>query len=268
MLDNDNPRITHSEGQQQTLQKVVRDQKGKLVRLAQDIVEYGLSPIERLMVMQVNPSPRRYIALEGNRRVAALKLLTNPTVMTGLEIPAGMQKTLDRLANSSTRARSPRSSATKLDRAEEGRHWVELRHNGEDQGRGVVGWRPIVAARYRKRSPAIQAFDVVLEHGGFSEVETEELRQAFPLSTFQRFIDSPEVRDLIGLKVTKGELRYNVPPSEFIKPLKKIVSDLADKRGKSNSRRFNNTGQMVDYIKGFAKGDKADLSKNGYRAPR
>ncbi len=51
---------------------------------------------------------------------------------------------------------------------EDARYWIELRHNGEDQGRGVVSWRPIVAARYRKRSPAIQAFDVVIEHGGFS----------------------------------------------------------------------------------------------------
>ena len=30
VLDNDNPRITHSEGQQQALQKVVKDQRTKL----------------------------------------------------------------------------------------------------------------------------------------------------------------------------------------------------------------------------------------------
>jgi hypothetical protein len=75
VLDNDNPRITHAEGQQQALQKVIRDQKTKLVRLGEGIVEHGLSPIERFMVMEVSKSPKRYIALEGNRRVAALRLL-------------------------------------------------------------------------------------------------------------------------------------------------------------------------------------------------
>jgi len=38
VLDNDNPRITHSDSQQQTLQKVVKDQRTKLVRLAESIV--------------------------------------------------------------------------------------------------------------------------------------------------------------------------------------------------------------------------------------
>jgi hypothetical protein len=38
VLDNDNPRITHAEGQHQALQKVVKDQKAKLVRLAESIL--------------------------------------------------------------------------------------------------------------------------------------------------------------------------------------------------------------------------------------
>ncbi|HEY8565710.1 MAG TPA: hypothetical protein VIL65_09435 [Beijerinckiaceae bacterium] len=90
VLDNDNPRITHSESQHQALQKVVRDQKQKIVRLAESIVDKGLSPIEKLMVLQVSTNPRRYIALEGNRRVATLRLLINPAVMTGLEMPEGV----------------------------------------------------------------------------------------------------------------------------------------------------------------------------------
>lgn len=260
VLDNDNPRITHSDSQQQTLQKVVRDQKTKLVRLAQSIVEHGLSPIERLIVMQVTPNPKRYIALEGNRRVATLKVLTNAAVMTGIDMPAGTQKALERLAKVFDKSKVASIDCFEVGSREDARYWIELRHNGEDQGRGVVSWRPIVAARYRKRSPAIQAFDVVIEHGGFSEDEAERLRQQFPLSTFQRFLESPEVRDQIGLRVVQGQLRSNLPPAEFIKPLKKIVTDLADKEG-NNSRRFNSTKAMVDYVKGFSRGDKADLSK-------
>ena len=54
VLDNENPRITHAEGQQQAFQKVIKDQKTKLIRLAESIVEHGLSPIERFMVMEVS----------------------------------------------------------------------------------------------------------------------------------------------------------------------------------------------------------------------
>jgi hypothetical protein len=54
VLDNENPPITHAEGQQQAFQKVIKDQKTKLIRLAESIVEHGLSPIERFMVMEVS----------------------------------------------------------------------------------------------------------------------------------------------------------------------------------------------------------------------
>jgi hypothetical protein len=78
ILDHDNPRITHAEGQQEALQKIVKDQKTKLVKLAQSIAEKGLNPMDNLLVLRVHQKPERFIALEGNRRTAVFKLLTNP----------------------------------------------------------------------------------------------------------------------------------------------------------------------------------------------
>jgi hypothetical protein len=150
VLDGDNPRITHTESRQQILQKVVRDQKTKLVRLAESIVERGLSPIDRMMVLEVNQKPRRYVALEGNRRVTALRLLVNPAAMTGLTMPDGMQRSMERLAKIFDRSKVEPIDAYEVSSREESRYWIELRHNGEDRGRGVVPWKPIVASRYRK----------------------------------------------------------------------------------------------------------------------
>jgi hypothetical protein len=73
VLDHDNPRITHAAGQQEALNKIVNDQKTKLVKLAQSIVDHGLNPMDRFLVLQLNQKPKRYIALEGNRRVARLQ---------------------------------------------------------------------------------------------------------------------------------------------------------------------------------------------------
>ncbi len=75
VLDTENPRITHADGQRDALQKVVKDQRVKLVRLAQSIVDKGLNPTKRLMVLQVNARPKQYIPLEGNRRVTVSDLL-------------------------------------------------------------------------------------------------------------------------------------------------------------------------------------------------
>jgi hypothetical protein len=189
VLDSDNPRITHAAGQQEALQKVVKDQGGKLVRLAESIVEHGLSPIERLMVLEVSAKPRRFIALEGNRRVTALRLLVNPAAMTGLDMPDTTRNAIERLAAVFDKSKVEPIDAYETESREAGRYWIGLRHNGEDEGRGVVGWKPIVAARFRKREPAIQALDLVLEHGGFAEDETETIRSKFSLTTLRRLIE-------------------------------------------------------------------------------
>lgn len=73
VLDHDNPRISHAAGQQEALQKIVSDQRVKLVKLAHSIVEHGLNPMDRFLVLQLNRSPKQYISLEGNRRVAVFK---------------------------------------------------------------------------------------------------------------------------------------------------------------------------------------------------
>ena len=265
VLDSDNPRITHSDGQQQALQKVIKDQKTKLVHLAESIVEHGLSPIERFMVLEVNPNPKRYIALEGNRRVTALKLLTNPAVMTGLDIPKGTQKAIERLANIFDKSKVEPIDAYEVDSREKGRYWIELRHNGEAKGRGVVGWKPIVAARFRKKEPAIQAFDMVMEHGGFNEDESENIRSSFSLTTLRRLIESKDVRTDIGLSIKNGQLCTELPGGELIKPLRKIVLDIANKN--VDSRKFNKTDRMLEYIRGFKGTDKPDLRKKTTERP-
>lgn len=265
VLDTDNPRITRAEGQQQALQKVVKEQKLKLVRLAESIVGYGLNPIKRLMVMEVSAKPKRYIALEGNRRVATLKLLKNPAAMTGLDMPDGMQRRLEQLAKVFEPSKIEPIDCYEVPSRDAAKYWIELEHNGEAEGAGVVGWKPIVAARFRKKEPAIQAFEMVLEHGGFNEDEAEALRNGFSLTTLRRLMDSKEVRESIGLSLKDGQLVTQLPGSEIIKPMKRIIRDIADKR--VSSRGFNKKEQMLEYVQSFGKADRPDLGKKVIARP-
>ena len=228
------------------------------MRLAESIVEHGLSPIEKFMVMEVSPKPQRYVALEGNRRVTVLKLLANPAVMTGLDMPEGIRRSLERLASIFDRSKVEPIDAFEVSSREEGRYWIELRHNGEDEGRGVVAWKPIVAARYREKEPAIQAFDMVIEHGGFEEAEAEDIRTGFSLTTLRRLLDSKDVRAELGLSVENGQLKTILPGHELIKPLRRIVRDIAAKT--VDSRKFNKTERMLEYVRSFPKADSPDFS--------
>ncbi|HJT42177.1 MAG TPA: hypothetical protein VJ750_01630 [Rhizomicrobium sp.] len=58
------------------MQKVVKEPRTKLVKLAESIVEHGLNPMDRLLVLRLNQKPEKFIALEGNRRAAVLWMLS------------------------------------------------------------------------------------------------------------------------------------------------------------------------------------------------
>src|SRR5207244_4297196 len=75
LLDTENPRHESVESQRDAILALIEDQGPKLVRLAADISEYGVSPIDRFLVMKHR---RNYVVVEGNRRIGSIKLLENP----------------------------------------------------------------------------------------------------------------------------------------------------------------------------------------------
>lgn len=266
LLDHDNPRITHAEGQREALHKIVKDQKTKLVKLAQSITEHGLNPMDNLLVLRVETRPPRFIALEGNRRVAVLKILSNPAVMSGLDMALPMRKIFERLAKDFHRGLVEPIAGFELASRQEGDYWLELRHKGEQKGAGIVDWTSVASQRFGSRSPAIQALEMVTERGGLSPDELSKVGDRFPLSTLQRFVEDREVRKALGIDVKKGKLVTTLPAAEVVKPLRRIVLDLATKKKRVGS--FMKTPQMLDYVKGFGKGDAPNLTKSKGRAER
>ena len=77
-LDTTNYRTGKQNDQREAIRSLIEEQKHKLVRLAQDIIENGLSPLETICVAPVPNDKNRYTVIEGNRRVAAMKLVTQP----------------------------------------------------------------------------------------------------------------------------------------------------------------------------------------------
>lgn len=83
MFDNANPRLASTNTDQRaSLQAIAEHQNVRLLALAAHIQENGLNPAEMPIVMPRPNDPNRFIVLEGNRRLAALKLLENPQRVT------------------------------------------------------------------------------------------------------------------------------------------------------------------------------------------
>ena len=140
LLDLKNPRFDGLANQREALEKIVFSQGRKLVNLADDIATEGLSPAHRMLV--VKAKDKKYIVIDGNRRVAALKIMVNPAVLDGMEeVGDSTKKQLKAIAKTFDRTSVEPIEAYLVDE-QEARHWIEAIHTGENEGRGggELGW--------------------------------------------------------------------------------------------------------------------------------
>jgi hypothetical protein len=80
----------------------------------------------------------------------------------------------------------------------------------------------------------------------------------FPITTLDWLLSTPAVRELIGVEITDVKLKTALPPDEVMKPLRKIVLDLASES--INVTKLKSKEQQVAYASALGK-DLPDLTK-------
>lgn len=229
-LDLNNPRFDGLNNQREALEKIVLSQGSKLVNLAEDIVTEGMSPAHRMLVIRApGKGSASYIVMDGNRRLSALRVLTNPTALSGMSgIGDLTAQKLRKLAKEFDLEEIEPLDVFVCKNEAEARHWIEAIHTGENDGRGVVGWDGIATARYRGKNASLKVLDFIKAAGKLSTEEMASLER-FPITNLDRLLGSPEVRERLGLSLEDGDLLSDLPQAELLRPMKKIVSDLATK---------------------------------------
>jgi hypothetical protein len=234
LLDVLNPRFeTEQQNQRDAIHKMAIEQGEKLLNLAEDIVQFGMDPTSLPLVIAVD-NGSKHIVVEGNRRIVALKLLYNPQLAQGAW--SGQQeKKLKELSLQFNKAAISSVLCVVLPDREEADHWIQLRHRGEQNGRGIVGWDGHAIARYEQRRgggrtrAALQAIDLVRQRGNLDQPTLERLNNV-PVTTVQRLLNDPEVRKTLGVELKKGELHTTLPDREVLKGLGRIIRDAAHGR--------------------------------------
>ena len=80
LLDVSNPRHDILGSQNATLGEIILIQKRKLLKLAKDIVDFGINPADLTIVTPSGDDGDKFVIVEGNRRLAALQLLSDPSM--------------------------------------------------------------------------------------------------------------------------------------------------------------------------------------------
>ncbi len=262
LLDVRNPRHDILGSQTDTLGEIILDQKGKLVKLAKDIVDFGINPSDLTIVTPSEDESDKFIVLEGNRRLAALQLLSAPA-MAALGYDS---RNINKLKSYSKKYKDnpiERLPCVVFSQRDDANHWIELRHTGENGGRGVVAWKAKEKARFNellgKPSPALQVLEFVRRNASLGEEETETLKKP-NLTNIQRLVGDPDVREALGIDITDGYVNTNLPPEEIINGLSKLVIDVTTQRKSVDDIRHKD--DRTNYIYEFTEEDLPDGNAN------
>ncbi len=228
-INTENPRFEMVGNQREALGVMISNQKNKLIKLGEDIIEHGLNPSDIVIVTPHEKHQNKFTVLEGNRRITVLKLLNNPDLIS--------EKNKTFLQKFKELSRKFQVSPIKVvdcvvfNDEDEANRWIKLKHTGENEGIGTVTWDAQQKARFEERFEGKATYAIqVLDFLEKSEETSEELKMklpSIPSSSLQRLLSDPDVRSVIGIEIKDGRVVSNYTPSELIKPLSKIINDLA-----------------------------------------
>ena len=249
-FDLHNPRFPgRPDSQREAFEEMARDQKGKLLALARHIQRNGLSPAQKFMVIPDDETS--FIVLDANRRLAALKALENPDLMQGFLTDAQMAQ----LRTVAADYEPPDDVACAVfERREDAATWIELMHGGQGDGEGLVEWTAQQKARHRARDgakdPHMQVLEFVLKEGDVSATTRDRSRRGqYPVSTLDRALTTPHVREQLGIEVVAGRVVTTYSKPEVLKGLTKLVDEIGS--GKVKVAEFMKKEDRTAYIDKF-----------------
>jgi hypothetical protein len=258
LLDAKNPRLPEDvEGQPDLIRGMTGWDRDKSLALASDIVSTGLNPTEALIVMPASDDPKRFVVLEGNRRVTALKMLEDPKLVDGI-YGATLRSRLNDLHRKFQTAPIRKVTCYVVDTREDADAWIDRRHEGERGGVGIVPWNATerqrrAARRGKGATTGYQALEFVQQHGELDDATLVLIRRRFPVTILDRILNDEEVRKPLGLGIEDKVLTMLFPPEQTVRALKRMVLDILHKRVKTP--HVETDKERREYIAGFRRNE-------------
>jgi hypothetical protein len=262
LLDQQNPRLPQSGGalgQRQIIDELVTHDS--VYELAKDIATQGFFPTEILLGVSDGD---QVVIIEGNRRLAALKLLINPELA-----PEAYLEKFRRLSEKITATVIAKVSVSLAPSRQAATPILLSRHTAQQ----IQSWkRPMQARFYRQllergvtpddlvqtygvtagqiqdwiRADAVYRLACSLDFPDDVKAKVQNNRE-FPLSTLERLVESQPIREFLMLKPDAKEVLISAAkPEGFLKAFRRVVADVAT--GNVDSRIANNAENIAAYV--------------------
>ncbi len=226
LLNRENPRHVPKENQEQIIEYLLADEE--VYNLARHMSQNGINPLEVVAVFPDDDG--NLIVAEGNRRVCAAQLLTDP------------QK-----APESARARFKAFAAKSQDVSQiniaefpdyaTARPWLQVLHDGEQDGVGRRRWKPEQKTRATTNKSTDALAVALMDYAEQQGIISSDMRKAVQVSTATRYLANPAVRKAMGLTsvATSDKIEFIGDAERFAKILTDFFDGIQSKKLHSRS---------------------------------
>lgn len=240
----ENPRHVVGDNEQDTLKKLF-DSVGiqYMFNLAEDIKKYGLLGNQQIVVVY-SENMKKYVVYEGNRRIAAIKMLLNPDYFLFLD-----KASSDKAKKLAEDVNIGDTLDCYVTDEEEAFFIMERTHSGEDKGRGVKQWtsREKEAFKVRQSQNNEKKISYLIYIYVKKHFEELDITTILPFTTIQRIFNNREIRKQIGLDVT-DENTFTLERMKLIVEASKWIVKEANTKNVAVTRLFNKSRAVEDKL--------------------
>lgn len=278
-LDAKNPRLgreTSARAPREIVQYLFEHDKA--LEVAQSIATRGYFPNEPLLAIQEGD---RVVVVEGNRRLAALKALREPGLLSG-----PMQRTVERL---SRQIEDPGDIASVPVTIAPSRRATDRQIAGRHVGTPVLAWQaenrasfildklaegytneqlrdqlgftlPDIQAARQTRAIADMARSIELPDEVKAKLENPRAKL---FTTLERVFDSSVGRSYLKVERDSDHgLRGMTTKAEFVRGFSKLVTDVA--LGRQSSRTLNTNENIEEYFKSWDPNERPAMKRGAF----
>ncbi len=238
----ENPRHAIGNNEMDTLQKLF-DVVGTqyMLNLAEDIQEHGLLGNQQIVVVY-SESIKKYVVYEGNRRVAAIKLLMNPEGFNFLD-----KATIDKAKRIAKNADIIDTIECYVTDEDEAFFIMERVHSGEDKGRGTKEWGAREKDTFQVRRNNVKNLSYLIDFYVRKYYDGLDITTILSFTTLQRIFNNREIRKTIGLDITNEDTFTSDRIKLVIEASKWIVKE-SEESGVAVTRLFNKARTIEDKL--------------------
>lgn len=249
-----NPRHDEKSSEKEVIEYLVSNED--VYNLAKDIVENGINPMEVFGIFPTKGNPNKFYSAEGNRRICALKLLTDPQ--------KAPKPYIDRFKKLSDKWNPIESVYVVIFNSfEDTKIWLDRIHGDENSGVGRKKWNAEQKARFfpeNKNRIAQELLDYLEKEGAISAKE-----RAKKITTVTRFMESEKFRDVLGVAIIDDhDPKLKIADADLFKlRFTKFIGDLNNAAlfdGSVVGSRFNKD-KIVPYAESLLAIEKPRTSK-------